>query len=104
MSCVMGIRRGEVLPEGGESRSRRYMLVSGIRAPVDDALAESSFDYAQFATLAGPLTSPPQDQPYRVHYRGIHRSTSEWLLTKLIALALVVLDVDFIYWLIFKSQ
>jgi cellulose synthase/poly-beta-1,6-N-acetylglucosamine synthase-like glycosyltransferase len=94
----------QILPEGEESPSRRHMLVSGIRAPVDAGLAESSFDYAQFATLAGPLASPPTDQPYRVRYHGIHKSKSERLLTRLIALALVALDVGFIYWLIFKSQ
>jgi hypothetical protein len=94
----------QVLPEGGETPSRRSMLVSGIRAPVDDGLSESNFDYAQFATLAGPLTSPPTDRPYRVRYHGIHKSKSEWLLTRVIALALVALDVGFIYWLIFKSR
>jgi cellulose synthase/poly-beta-1,6-N-acetylglucosamine synthase-like glycosyltransferase len=94
----------QILPGADESPSRRTMLVSGIRAPVDAGLAKSRFDYAQFATLAGPLTSPPKDQPYRVRYHGIHKSKSEWLLTRLIVFALVALEVGFIYWLIFKSQ
>ena len=85
------------------ARARRYLDVSGIRAPVDEGLAESGFHYEQFATLAGPLTHPPSDQPYRVGYRGIHHSKREWVLTRLIVLALVLLDVVFIYWLIFRS-
>ena len=79
------------------AHARRYLDVSGTRAPVDEELAESGFDYEQFATLAGPLTHPARDQPYRVGYRGIHRSKREWVLTRLIVLALVVLDVVFIY-------
>jgi hypothetical protein len=85
------------------ARARRYLDVSGTRAPVDEGLAESGFDYEQFATLAGPLTHPSPDQPYRVGYRGIHHSKREWVLARLIVVALVVLDVVFIYWLIFRS-
>ncbi len=44
------------------------------------------------------------DQPYQVQYRGIHRDRREWAVTRLIALALVALDVRFMYWLIFQSQ
>ena len=33
------------------ARARRYLDVSGTRAPVDEELAESGFDYEQFATL-----------------------------------------------------
>jgi cellulose synthase/poly-beta-1,6-N-acetylglucosamine synthase-like glycosyltransferase len=80
------------------------MVVSGIRAPVDEGLAASGYDYYQFATLAGPLTEHQRDQPYQVRYRGIHHSKREWLLTRLIAFVLVALDVVFIYWLIFRSQ
>jgi hypothetical protein len=71
---------------------------------VEQPVVQVPPDYARFAALAGPLTSPPKDQPYRVRFHGIHRSKTEWLLTRLIALALVGLDVGFIYWLIFKSQ
>ena len=78
--------------------------MSAVQQPVVQIPPESIFDYTQFATLAGPLTSPSRDRPYRVQYHGIHRSKSEWLMTRLIALTLVALDVAFIYWLIFKSQ
>ena len=85
-------------------RTRKYMTVSGTRALLDDGLAESGYDYEQFATLAGPLTYPPPDLPYRVRYRSIHHSMREWVVTRFIALLLVVLDFMFIYWLIFRSQ
>jgi cellulose synthase/poly-beta-1,6-N-acetylglucosamine synthase-like glycosyltransferase len=80
------------------------MNVGGVRAPVDIGLAESGYDYEQFTTLAGPLSHPDPGQPYRVQYRGIHRSGREWVTTRLIAVVLVALDVRFIYWLIFQSQ
>ncbi len=82
----------------------RYMTVGGVRAPVDIGLADSGYDYKQYTNLAGPLSRPSPDEPYRVQYRGIHRSGREWLTTRLIALVLVALDVRFIYWLIFQSQ
>jgi hypothetical protein len=34
----------QVLPGEGEVRSRRSMLVNGVRAPVDDGLSDSGFD------------------------------------------------------------
>jgi cellulose synthase/poly-beta-1,6-N-acetylglucosamine synthase-like glycosyltransferase len=80
------------------------MTVGGVRAPVDNGLAESGYDYEQFSSLAGPLGRPSPGEAYRVQYRGIHRSRREWLVTRLIALVLVALDVRFIYWLIFQSQ
>ena len=86
------------------ARALRYMNVGGVRAPVDNGLAESGYDYEQFSSLAGPLGRPSPGEPYRVRYRGIHRSRREWLVTRLIALVLVALDVRFIYWLIFQSQ
>src|ERR1700728_3125623 len=92
-----------VLPDD-PAHARNHMMVSGIRAEFDDGLAESGYNYEQFATLAGPLTHPPRDQPYQVQYRSIHHSTREWVTTRLIALMLVLLDVGFMYWLIFKSQ
>src|ERR1700743_1717267 len=82
----------------------RYMTVDGVRAPVDPGLAESGYDYEQFTNLAGPMRRPSPDEPYRVQYRGIHRSGREWVTTRLIALVLVALDVRFIYWLVFQSQ
>ena len=85
-------------------RPRRYMAVGGIRAPMDDGLADSEFCYERYTRLAGPLAPCSRDQPYRVRYRSIHHSTREWLATRLIALALVALDVRFIYWLILQSQ
>ncbi|HUN38643.1 MAG TPA: glycosyltransferase family 2 protein [Trebonia sp.] len=88
-------RRAHALP---------YMSVSGVRAPVDNGLADSGYEYEQFSSLAGPLGRPSPGEPYRVQYRGIHRSRREWLVTRLIALILVALDVRFIYWLIFQSQ
>ena len=80
------------------------MVVGGTRAPVDDELADSGYDYDQFCNLAGPLESPRWDEPYQVQYRPIHRSRREWLFTRVIAILLVLLDVRFIYWLIFQSQ
>jgi cellulose synthase/poly-beta-1,6-N-acetylglucosamine synthase-like glycosyltransferase len=66
-------------------------------------LADSRFGYERYATVAGPLARPRWDEPYEVQYRGIHHSKREWLATRLIALVLVVLDVRFIYWLVFQS-
>jgi cellulose synthase/poly-beta-1,6-N-acetylglucosamine synthase-like glycosyltransferase len=80
------------------------MTVGGTRAPVDDGLATSEFDYERFSRVAGPLTRPAAGVPYQVQYRGIHRSRREWVMTRLIASVLVVLDVRFIYWLVFQSQ
>jgi len=80
------------------------MMVGGTRAPVDDGLAASDFGYEQFTRVAGSLTRPRSDQPYQVQYRGIHRSKREWVATRLIAAVLVIVDVRFIYWLIFQSQ
>ena len=80
------------------------MTVGGTRAPIDQGLAESGYDYEQFARLAGPLTRPDPGKPYRVEYRGISHSRREWLMTRLIALVLVALDVGFMYWLVFQSQ
>ena len=82
----------------------KFMTVGGTRAPIDAALAESGYDYEQFACLAGPLTRPDPGKPYRVKYRGISHSRREWLITRLIALVLVALDVRFMYWLVFQSQ
>ena len=83
---------------------RRFMTVGGTRAPVDDGLAASGVDYERFTRLAGPLTRPRPGDPYRVQYRSIHRSRREWVTTRLIALALAMVDVRFIYWLVFQSQ
>ncbi len=80
------------------------MVVGGTRAPVDDELADSGYDYDQFSNLAGPLASPRWDEPYRVQYRPIHRTRREWLTTRIIATILVLLDLRFMYWLIFQSQ
>lgn len=83
---------------------RRYMNVSGTRAPVDDGLAASYFDYEQFAALAGPVTHPPFNEPYTVQYRRINHGLREWLTTRLIVTTLLALDFRFIYWLVFQSQ
>ena len=80
------------------------MVVGGTRAPVDDELADSGYDYDQFSNLAGPLESPRWDEPYQVQYRPIHRTRREWLMTRIIATILVLLDLRFMYWLIFQSQ
>ncbi len=87
-----------------DPRPRRYMEAGGTLAPVDDGLAASAFDYEPFTSVAGPLTRPAADEPYRVQYRGIHRSKREWVTIRLIALFLAVVDVRFIYWLIFQSS
>lgn len=95
-------RRGA---RGGEPRLRSYMDVGGTLAPVDDGLAASGFRYDAFTSQAGPVTPrPDRGGSYRVQYRGIHRNKREWVTTRLIALALMVLDIRFIYWLIFQSQ
>jgi cellulose synthase/poly-beta-1,6-N-acetylglucosamine synthase-like glycosyltransferase len=85
-------------------RLRRYMEAGGTLAPVDDGLAASAFDYERFTSVAGPLTQPAADKPYRVQYRGIHRSRRERVMIRLIALVLAAADVRFIYWLIFESR
>jgi cellulose synthase/poly-beta-1,6-N-acetylglucosamine synthase-like glycosyltransferase len=85
-------------------RPRHYMNVSGTRAPVDEGLAASGFDYEQFAALAGPLTHPPLGRPYTVRYRRIDRGLREWLGVRVIVVALLALDFRFIYWLVFESQ
>jgi cellulose synthase/poly-beta-1,6-N-acetylglucosamine synthase-like glycosyltransferase len=86
------------------TRPRPYMVVGGAHAPLDDRLADSGFGYERYTSLAGPLGRPRWDEPYEVQYRGIHHSRREWLATRLIALALVALDVRFIYWLLFESH
>jgi cellulose synthase/poly-beta-1,6-N-acetylglucosamine synthase-like glycosyltransferase len=80
------------------------MTVGGTHAKVDVGLADSGFGYDRFTTLAGPLASPPRDEPYQVQYRSIHRDRREWIITRFIVLLLVALDVKFMYWLIFQSQ
>jgi cellulose synthase/poly-beta-1,6-N-acetylglucosamine synthase-like glycosyltransferase len=80
------------------------MMLGGTRAPVDDGLADSGFGYEQYSNLAGPLGRPRWDEPYQVQYVGIHHSRREWLATRLIVLALVVLDARFMYWLVFQSR
>jgi cellulose synthase/poly-beta-1,6-N-acetylglucosamine synthase-like glycosyltransferase len=84
--------------------TRTYMTAGGKRVQVDEGLGRSGYAYEQFSALAGPLTSLPEGQPYRVQYRSIHHSRREWLLTRLIAFVLVALDIAFMYWLVFKSQ
>jgi cellulose synthase/poly-beta-1,6-N-acetylglucosamine synthase-like glycosyltransferase len=84
--------------------SRHVMQVVGGLAPVDDGLAASGYGYERYTRMAGPLDRPRWDEPYEVQYRGIHQNKREWLATRLIALVLVVLDLRFIYWLIFQSH
>ncbi|MGD0604836.1 MAG: glycosyltransferase family 2 protein [Streptosporangiaceae bacterium] len=83
---------------------RHYMEAGGTLAPVDDALAASPFDYERFTSVAGPLTAPAADKPYRVQYRGIHRSRRERVTIRVMALVLAAVDVRFIYWLVFQSS
>jgi cellulose synthase/poly-beta-1,6-N-acetylglucosamine synthase-like glycosyltransferase len=89
---------------GSYTGSRRVMQVEGGLAPVDDGLAASGYGYERYTRMAGPLDRPRWDEPYEVQYRGIHQNKREWLATRLIALVLVVLDLRFIYWLIFQSH
>ena len=97
-------RRAPEPPRPGLGHGHRFMVVGGTRAPVDDELADSGYDYDQFSALAGPLESPRWDEPYQVQYRPIHRNKREWLFTRIIATALVILDLRFMYWLIFQSE
>ncbi len=80
------------------------MVVNGVRAPVDEELSDSGYDYDLFSSLAGPIEEPEAGKPYRVQYRSIHRGRREWLWTRIIAFALILLDVRFIYWLIVESK
>ncbi len=70
------------------SPSRPYLAVGGTVALLDDRLAASGIDYKAYSALAGPL----------------HRNRREWLATRLIAFVLVILDIRFLYWLIFQSK
>ena len=80
------------------------MLVGDVYAPVDEGLASSGYRYEQYTQLAGPLHRPRPDVPYQVQYRSIHTSRREWIIIRIIALALVALDIRFMYWLLFQSQ
>jgi cellulose synthase/poly-beta-1,6-N-acetylglucosamine synthase-like glycosyltransferase len=80
------------------------MLVADVYAPVDAGLASSGYEYEQYTRLAGPLHHPRRDVPYQVQYRSIHTSRREWIIIRVIALALVALDIRFMYWLLFQSQ
>jgi cellulose synthase/poly-beta-1,6-N-acetylglucosamine synthase-like glycosyltransferase len=88
----------------GSSPSRPHIAVGGTVALLDDRIAASGIDYKAYSALAGPLARPRWDEPYRVQYRKIHRNRREWLATRLIALVLVILDIRFLYWLIFQSK
>jgi cellulose synthase/poly-beta-1,6-N-acetylglucosamine synthase-like glycosyltransferase len=86
------------------SPSRPHIAVGGTVALLDERLAASGIDYRAYSALAGPLRRPRSGEPYHVQYRRIHRNKREWLITRLIALVLVILDIRFIYWLIFQSR
>ncbi len=92
-----------VTPSGGDSRQQERLNRLG-RAPVDDRLASSGYDYERYTRLAGPLATPPREEPYQVRYHGIHASRREWIMTRIIALGLVALDVRFIYWLAWQGH
>jgi cellulose synthase/poly-beta-1,6-N-acetylglucosamine synthase-like glycosyltransferase len=86
------------------SPSRPHIAVGGTVALLDDQIAASGIDYKAYSALAGPLARPRWDEPYHVQYRKIHRNRREWLATRLIAFVLVILDIRFLYWLIFQSK
>jgi hypothetical protein len=86
------------------SPSRPHIAVGGTVALLDDRIAASGIDYKAYSALAGPLARPRWDEPYQVQYRKIHRNRREWLATRLIAFVLVILDIRFLYWLIFQSK
>jgi cellulose synthase/poly-beta-1,6-N-acetylglucosamine synthase-like glycosyltransferase len=86
------------------SPSRPHIAVGGTVALLDERIAASGIDYKAYSALAGPLARPRWDEPYQVQYRKIHRNRREWLATRLIAFVLVILDVRFLYWLIFQSK
>ena len=91
-------------PHQNSAPSRPYLAVGGTVALLDDRLAASGIDYRAYSALAGPLARPRWDEPYQVQYRKIHRNRREWLATRLIAFVLVILDIRFLYWLIFQSK
>jgi cellulose synthase/poly-beta-1,6-N-acetylglucosamine synthase-like glycosyltransferase len=93
-----------VLPPVAPAPPPGYMQTASGAARLDPVLAKSGFGYERYTSLAGPLTPPPSDQPYRVQFRTIHSSKREWLATRIITLSLVGLDIRFMYWLIFQSQ
>jgi cellulose synthase/poly-beta-1,6-N-acetylglucosamine synthase-like glycosyltransferase len=100
---------GAAPPDAGQQRensspSRPHIAVGGTVALLDDRLAASGIDYKAYSALAGPLDRPRWDEPYQVQYRRIHRNKREWLATRLIAFVLVILDIRFLYWLIFQSK
>ena len=84
--------------------SRRYLRVGDTDAPVDEGLARSGYSYERYTRLAGPVENRRWDKPYQVQYRRIRTSKREWVVTRAIALLLVVLDIRFMYWLLFQSQ
>jgi cellulose synthase/poly-beta-1,6-N-acetylglucosamine synthase-like glycosyltransferase len=94
----------EQLPAPAAAPMPGYMKVGERYAPIDSTLAASGFGYERYTRLAGPITSPPADEPYQVQYRGIHASRREWIAIRLIILILVGLDFRFMYWLLFQSQ
>lgn len=95
---------GAEQPHQNYSPARPHIAVGGTVALLDGQLAASGVDYRAYSTLAGPLARPRWDEPYQVQYRKIHRNRREWLATRLIALVLVILDIRFLYWLIFQSK
>src|SRR5580693_1034583 len=101
VSCHSGAvhRTRDGWSRGTGGPSRRFMLVGDVYAPVDDGLASSGYRYEQYTQLAGPLRHVRRDQPYQVQYRSIHTSRREWIIIRVIALALVALDIRFMYWL-----
>src|SRR5437762_2612961 len=90
-------------PHQHSAPSRPHLAVGGTLALLDDQLAASGIDYGAYSALAGPLARPRWDEPYQVQYREIHRNRREWLATRLIAFVLVILDIRFLYWLMFQS-
>jgi cellulose synthase/poly-beta-1,6-N-acetylglucosamine synthase-like glycosyltransferase len=95
---------GSEAPRENPSSELPSVMAGGKKARIDEALAKSGYAYERFAALAGPLTDPLTDAPYRVRYRSIGQSKREWLTIRFIAFVLVALDMAFIYWLVFRSQ
>ncbi|MDG4767737.1 glycosyltransferase family 2 protein [Solwaraspora sp. WMMD406] len=55
-----------------------------------------------FSRIAGPLTAPPADQPYRVRYRSMHRVYGNRQIVGAVAIALlnVCFEIFFFVWLL----
>ena len=55
-----------------------------------------------FSEMAGPVTDPPTDEPYRVRYRGVHMSDGarRYLGSLVVVILNVAVEIGFVVWLL----